>query len=112
MVGDLSTTARVSRNQQKFKTLTSENSLPYVPSEKDLDQFIAGFEGSKYCPLLQLLKETVTVNKPAKKGLAYRYKISDKLIAMTTPLLRKTKPNERIWNTRIGAVKIGKGVIK
>jgi hypothetical protein len=32
--------------------------LPYVPTEKEIDQLIGGFSASKYGPFLQLLKET------------------------------------------------------
>ncbi len=35
----------------------SESKLPYIPTEKELDQLIAGF-GPKYSAFLQLLKET------------------------------------------------------
>jgi hypothetical protein len=32
--------------------------LPYIPTEKEIDQLIGGFSDSKYGPFLQLLKET------------------------------------------------------
>jgi hypothetical protein len=40
---------------EKYKE--SELKLPYIPTEKELDQLIAGF-GPKYSTFLQFLKET------------------------------------------------------
>jgi len=92
--------------------------LPYVPLERELDQIIAGF-GKKYSCLLQLLKETgfspieamrltpmdfdlerkiVTLNAPAKNSNPRQFRISNQFIAMVTPLISKTRPNQRIWD--------------
>ena len=66
-----------------------EEKLPYIPTEREIDQLIGGFKNSKYAAFLQLLKETgfrpveaagltlydfdlnrriVTLNQPAKNG--------------------------------------------
>jgi integrase len=95
-----------------------EQKIPYVPLEKDIDELIVGFKGSKYMPLIQLLKESgfrpeeafrltsddfdletkiVTLNKPAKHSLPRQFKMSDRLVAMITPLIRKTQSKDRIW---------------
>ena len=88
-----------------------EIKIPYVPLEKDIDELIAGFKNSKYMPLLQLLKESgfrpeeafrltpddfdleqrlCTLNKPAKHSLPRQFKMSERLTAMITPIVRTT----------------------
>ena len=89
----------------KFKR---DNKLPYIPSEVDLDQLIAG-NGNKIGCLLQFLKESACrpieawrvtpedfnlkqqvcyINKPAKGSNPRVFKMSDKLTAMVTRLIR------------------------
>jgi len=79
-----------------------EQRLPFIPTEKELDDLIAGC-GKKTSALLQLLKETgmrigeakrltwveidienatVTLNHPEKHGIPRIFKISQKLAAM------------------------------
>ncbi|MFH0748671.1 MAG: site-specific integrase [Candidatus Bathyarchaeota archaeon] len=95
-----------------------ESKIPYVPLEKDIDELIVGFKNSKYLPLIQLLKESgfrpeegfrltsddvdvdtkiVTLNCPAKHSLPRQFKMSDRLLAMMLPLIRKTPHKERLW---------------
>ena len=94
--------------------------LPYVPTEKEIDQLIGGFSDSKYGPFLQLLKETafrpveasrlrpmdfdlerriVTLNVPAKNSNPRQVKLSSKVINMINPMICKAKPSARIWKT-------------
>jgi integrase len=110
-------------NEFKYKPrkYPRETSIPHVPLEKNIDQLIAGFRNSKYAPLLQLLKESgfrpieafrltpsdfdleqqiLTLNKPAKNSLPRQLKMSDKLTAMITPLIRKTSETQRIWSAK------------
>jgi len=98
----------------KFKR---ENKLPYIPSEVDLDQLIAG-NGNKIGCFLQFLKESACrpieawrltpedfdlnqqvcyINKPAKGSNPRVFKMSDKLTAMVTRLIRNAPRGERIW---------------
>ena len=94
--------------------------LPYIPTEKEIDQLIGGFSNSKYGPFIQLLKETafrpiegsrlrpfdfdlerriVTLNAPAKNSNPRQMRLSHKLVNMLNPLISRTKQSERIWNT-------------
>ena len=107
----------------KFKE--EQHKLPYVPTENELDQLIAGF-GPKYSTFLQLLKETgfrsiearritprdvdlergiVTLNNPAKGSNPRQFKISSKLQTMLLPLIQQTQPFERIWNVKANSVR-------
>jgi len=95
-----------------------EAKLPYIPTERELDQLIAEF-GPKYSTFLQLLKETgfrsiearrlrpfdfdldrkiVTLNDPAKGSRPRQFKTSDQLLSMLIPLIQKTSPKNRIWS--------------
>lgn len=85
--------------------------LPFIPLEKEIDEFIA-CTGKKMSTILQLLKETgarigealriewtdidfekriISINKPEKHGNARAIKVSEKLIAMLNRL-----PKDRI----------------
>ena len=106
----------------KRKTYYREQKIPYIPTEKELDQLIGGFHNSPYAPFLQLLKETgfrpveaksltpsdfdlqrkwVILNSPAKNSRPRQARISEKLVNMLTPVIAKTKPNELIWKTKL-----------
>jgi integrase/recombinase XerD len=110
-----------------------ETKIPYVPLEKDIDILIAGFKNSKYAPMLQLLKESgfrpaeafrltpndfdveqqlCILNTPAKHSLPRQFKMSNKLVAMITPLLKKTAYNKRIWKGKSKHIKRNYNVIK
>jgi integrase len=110
-----------------------ETKIPYVPLEKDIDILIAGFKNSKYAPMLQLLKESgfrpeeafrltpddfdieqqiCTLNKPAKHSLPRQFKMSNKLVAMISPLLMKTHPNKRLWNSKPKHIKRNFGLLR
>jgi integrase len=110
--------------EYKFKPYYVNSKLPYVPLEKDIDQLIYGFAGSKakrYAAMLQLAKETgwrpveifrltpadfdlerqiVTLNDPAKRSEPRQVKMSDKLVAMMKPLLADTPFNARVWSSK------------
>jgi integrase len=95
-----------------------EAELPYIPSERELDQLIAGVN-PKYSAFLQLLKEsgfrpsearslttddidlerrTITLNKPAKRSNPRQFRMSIRLAAMLHPLL---KPGGQIWTLAV-----------
>ena len=99
--------------------------LPYIPTERELDQLIAGF-GPKYSAFLQLLKETgfrsiearrltpydfdldrriVTLNAPAKGSKPRQFKLSNQLVSMIIPLIHKIKYNQRIWSAKSNTVR-------
>ena len=99
-----------------------ERKLPYIPTEKDVDQLIGGFSNSKYSAFLQLIKETafrpieasrirpldidierriITLNEPAKHSNPRQFRISAKLINMLNPLILRTDPAQRIWPSRL-----------
>jgi integrase len=94
-----------------------EEHLPYIPSERELDQLIAGLN-PRYATLCQLLKETgmrvgeamrltpqdvdverqiITLNQPEKRSRPRQFKISGKLVAMLMPLMNKS----RLWIVRL-----------
>ena len=102
-----------------------ESKLPYIPTERELDQLIAGF-GPKYSAFLQLLKETgfrsiearrlrpfdfdlerkiVTLNAPAKGSRPRQFKTSDQLLSMLIPLIHKTSLKDRIWSAKANSVR-------
>ncbi|MBD3206617.1 tyrosine-type recombinase/integrase [Candidatus Bathyarchaeota archaeon] len=100
-------------------------SLPYIPSEKEIDQLI-GAMGKKLRAFLQLMKESAfrpseahslkvkdiqlerkvcTLNTPSKNSRPRQFKMSDKLIAMITPLIKKSGYNERIFNGKLKTIR-------
>ncbi|MEE8323462.1 MAG: site-specific integrase, partial [Candidatus Bathyarchaeia archaeon] len=117
----------------KLTKYPKDTKIPYVPLEKDIDILIAGFKNSKYAPMLQLLKESgfrpieafrltpndfdleqriCTLNKPAKHSLPRQFKMTDKLVAMMTPLIKKTLNDKRIWNGKPKHIKRNFNVIR
>jgi integrase len=111
--------------EYKPKKYRRQVRLPYIPTEKEIDQLIGGFSNSKYGPYLQLLKETafrpveasrlkpsdfdldrriVTLNTPAKNSNPRQVKLSPKLVRMLTPLIVRTNSDEKIWNPNPAAV--------
>jgi integrase len=107
--------------QYKPFNYPNEKTLPYIPLEREIDQLIGAFAHSKYGAMLQLLKETafrpieamrltcqdvdlerqiVTLNKPAKRSNPRQVKISDKLTAMLKPLVNSKHPNELVWSVK------------
>ena len=108
-------------NPKKFKRVKK---LPYIPTEKEIDQLISG-TGRKTSSFLQLLKESACrpieawrltpedfdlnqqicyINKPAKGSDPRMFKMSDRLTAMVTRLIKKTLPNKRIWNCELKTI--------
>ncbi|MEM4143071.1 MAG: tyrosine-type recombinase/integrase [Candidatus Bathyarchaeia archaeon] len=106
-----------SRPQYKF-----ERKLPFLPTEAELDQLIAGCN-RRLAVFLQILKETMarageawmlkwtdingnilTINAPEKGSLPRQFRISDKLVAMLNSLPRKDErifgPNMSLANFR------------
>ena len=94
-----------------------ESKLQYIPTEREIDQLVAG-SGPKYSAFLQLLKETefrgiearrlrpfdfdlerriVTLNAPAKGSRPRQFKISDRLLSMLIPLFHKTSLHDLIF---------------
>ena len=92
-----------------------EQQLPYIPTEQELDQLIAGCN-SKYACFLQLLKESgfrpfealsltadsidierrvVTLNTPAKRSKPRQFRMSSRLASMISPFV---KSEGRLWN--------------
>ncbi len=93
---------------------TVTRKLPFIPTEKEIDDLIAGC-GKKTATLLQLIKETamrmgeanrllwinidverriITLNQPEKRGNPRIFKVSNKLIAMLNNL---PKTGERVF---------------
>jgi integrase len=94
-----------------------EERLPYIPSEREIDQLIAGMN-PRYATLCQLLKETgmrvgeavrltpddvdverqiVTLNQPEKRSRPRQFKVSIKLVAMLMPLMN----HSRLWTVQL-----------
>jgi len=105
----------------KFKRTSK---LPYIPSESDIDQLIAG-NGKKIACFLQFLKESACrpieawrvtsedidlnqqvcyINKPAKGSNSRIFKMSDKLTAMIIRLIKGTPRDERIWKGELKTI--------
>ena len=91
--------------------------LPYIPTETELDTLIVGAK-NEYACYLQLLKETgwrpsealtltpldihlerrvATLNSPKKGSNPRQVKLSNKLIAMMTPIVTTKKSKEILW---------------
>jgi integrase len=94
--------------------------LPYIPTERDLDQLIAGMN-HKYATFLQLLKESafrpgetmsltprdvdlerrlVTLNTPSKNSRPRQFKMSERLAQMMSERIVSTLRNQRIWPSK------------
>jgi len=90
-----------------------EETLPFVPDEKELDALISCCRSRRMATFLQTLKETfadptevlrlqwidlngnvITINKPVKGHLPGQFQISSKLVAMLNAL---PKANQRIF---------------
>jgi integrase len=106
--------------EYEFETFRERDSpLPYIPSEKELDQLIASCN-LYYASFLQTMKETafragevlllipddidfdkgiITLNKPLKYSNPRQIKISDKLLAMIIKQVKSeiTDHSGRIW---------------
>ena len=91
--------------------------IPYIPTETELDTLIVGAK-NEYACYLQLLKETgwrpsealtltpldihlerrvATLNSPKKGSSPRQVKLSNKLIAMLTPIVSTKESNEVLW---------------
>ena len=98
-----------------------DQKLPYIPSETELDQLIAGFN-LKYSSFLQLLKESafrpfeagsltlndidiekriITLNAPAKRSNPRQFKMSNRLTTMLATLTSGIPRDKKIWTQRI-----------
>lgn len=92
-----------------------EETIPFIPDEKELDQLIATCRSKRMAAYLQCLKETyadprealrlrwidisgniITINRPVKGHLPRQLEISNKLLAMLDALPKKS---ERIFPT-------------
>ncbi|MFX1286858.1 MAG: tyrosine-type recombinase/integrase [Promethearchaeota archaeon] len=102
----------------EFDKLREEASpLPYIPSEKEIDQLIATCNPC-YASYLQTMKETafrptevlnlkvkdidfergiITLNKPLKWSNPRQKKISDKLLVMIRRTAGSKNSDERVW---------------
>lgn len=107
--------AKMEKIQWEKPTYKQEETLPFVPDEKELDELIAACRSRRMCAFLQALKETyadpgevlalrwidisgniVTINKPVKGHLPGQIEVTNKLLAMLNCL---SKDNERIFPT-------------
>jgi len=96
-------------------TYKQEETLPFIPDEKELDSLILGAKSKKMSAYLQTLKETmgdpsealrlrwidingnvITINKPVKNHYPRSIPVSNSLIAMLNTL---PKNSERIFPT-------------
>jgi integrase len=103
--------------EYKVRHYPKEERLPYIPTEREIDQLIAGLN-PRYATLCQLLKETgmrvgeamrltsqdvdverqiITLNQPEKRSRPRQFKISGKLVAMLMPLMN----NRKLWIVRL-----------
>jgi len=99
---------------------TQEETLPFIPDEKELDQLIAFCRSKRMAGYLQCLKETfadpgealrlrwidisgniITINKPVKGHLPRQLEVSNKLLSMLNSL---PKTSERIFPTSYGVM--------
>jgi len=99
---------------------SQEETLPFVPEEKEVDQLIAFCRSKRMTTFLQTLKETfadpsealrikwiditaniVTINYPVKGHLAGQIQVSNKLIAMLNSL---PKNSERVFPTSYSVI--------
>jgi integrase len=97
-----------------------QESLPFVPDEKELDQLIAACKSKRMAAFLQTLKETfadpgevlklkwidisgniITINKPVKGHLPGQIEVTNKLIAMLNAL---PKTSDRIFPVRYDSI--------
>jgi integrase len=95
--------------------LKQEETLPFIPDEKELDQLIAACRSRRMAAYLQCLKETfadpgealrlrwvdisnnvITINRPVKGHLPRQLEVSNKLIAMLNAL---PKTSELVFPT-------------
>jgi integrase len=101
---------KISWNSPKYK---QEETIPFIPDEKDLDMLIAACRSRRMAAFLQTLKETfadptealrleridvsgekITINHPVKGHLPRQLSVSDKLLSMLNSL---PKTSERIF---------------
>jgi len=97
-----------------------EETIPFIPDEKELDQLIAASRSKRMAAYLQCLKETfadpgealklrwidisgnvITINKPVKGHLPRQLEVSNKLISMLEALPKKS---ERIFPTTYNVI--------
>jgi len=93
-------------NPPKYKAIRK---IPFIPTETEIDQLIAGFK-NKTATFLQLLKETmarsgevwalewtdlnknvITINAPEKGSYPRQFKLSESLVSMLNTLPKKDK---------------------
>jgi integrase len=108
---------KITWERPKYK---QEETLPFIPDEKELDQLIAACHSKRMAAYLQCLKETyadpgealrlrwidvsgnvVTINRPVKGHLPRRLEVSNKLISMLNAL---PKTSERIFPASYGVM--------
>jgi integrase len=112
--------AKMLKIQWQIPRYTQEETLPFVPEEKEVDQLIAFCRSKRMAAFLQCLKETyadpgealrikwiditgniVTINYPVKGHLPGQLQVSSRLIAMLNSL---PKTSERIFPTSYGVM--------
>jgi integrase len=105
----------------EYQRFPVEQTLPYIPLEKEVDQLIGAFKNSQYGTLLQLLKETafrpieamnlrvkdfdlerqlVTLNHPAKGSNPRQVKMSVKLTSMISLLVTHKRLETKLWGAK------------
>jgi integrase len=108
---------------QRFRE--EQQSIPYIPLEREIDQLIAGF-GPRYSCLLQLIKEsgfrlaetltltvsdvdfergTVTLNSPAKNSNPRQFRMSQSLIAMMRRTIGNRGLGDRVWGAKADSIR-------
>ena len=101
----------------KPRRFKREEKRPYIPTEAELDILISGC-GGRVRVFLQLLKESAfrpveaftltprdldlvqricTLNKPAKNSRPRQFRMTEKLVAMITPIVRKRDHDESLF---------------
>ena len=112
--------AKMLKIQWQIPRYSQEETLPFVPDEKEADQLISFCRSKRMAAFLQCLKETfadpsealrikwiditgniITINYPVKGHLPGQLEVSNKLIAMLNSL---PKTSERIFPTSYGVI--------
>jgi integrase len=67
------------------KNYPRQRKLPYIPTEKEIDQLIGGFLNSKYGAFLQLLKETAFRPVEATRLRPIDFDLDRRIVTLNDP---------------------------